>query len=305
MNRIRYLLTQEPKLGKEHIILRLPKKPFKPSCSGLNRLGLTPGSRNQSLDLRGISRLSNYSTGSYCHNEYNRKPFQSYFKNNMSTRSKLSSHHNQQFVPASGHNPRRSYVLSSTDNYIIKDSNLISQKLLEEGRSLLEMKSNVKAISLFDRAFHLDPGKLEALFYKAIALMDSNKYEEAIDTFLQVINKDSSAKVKTAYLLLAIAYKKNNQVELGIKILNDLLKKHKNNLKALMYKGKLLAEIGNWQEAKNTFDIAMKLNTSNIGTYLAIFDCEYHLKNYKTADELYNKILKFGESVPIKSIIKE
>jgi tetratricopeptide (TPR) repeat protein len=223
----------------------------------------------------------------------------------MSTRSKLSGHHNQQFLPASGNNLRRTYALSSTDNYTIKDSNLISQKLLEEGKSLLEMKSNVEAISLFNKAFHLDSGKFEALLYKAIALMDSNKFEEAIDTFLQVINKDSSEKVKTAYLLLAIAYKNNNQVELGIKVLDELLKKQKNNAKALIYKGKLLAEIGKWQEAKNTFDIAIKLNANNIGAYLALFDCEFHLKNYKAADGVYSRILNFDESIPIKSIIRE
>eukprot|EP00826_Nyctotherus_ovalis_P017687 TRINITY_DN15222_c0_g3_i1.p1 TRINITY_DN15222_c0_g3~~TRINITY_DN15222_c0_g3_i1.p1 ORF type:complete len:216 (-),score=32.66 TRINITY_DN15222_c0_g3_i1:15-638(-) len=170
MNRIKYVLTQDSKLSKEHLMLGLPQRSLRPSCPTANRPRLTPSSRNQSLDLKGMSRIGNYSTSSYYHSEHNRRSFQNYFKKNMSTRSKLSSqssHHNQ-FLSTSGHNLRRNYALSSTDSYPIKDSSILSQKLFEEGKSLLEMKNSIEAISLFDRAFQLDPAKVEALLYLSL-----------------------------------------------------------------------------------------------------------------------------------------
>ena len=174
---------------------------------------------------------------------------------------------------------------------------------MEQGKSMLEVKEFSRAITIFENAQKLDSENIDIVLYKSIALLNSDRASEAIGGFLQVIDKDKSERSKSAYLLLAIAYKKTNQPNLAIEILDKVIRIYKKYLKAFMLKGKLLIEQKKWVEAKKCFEEVGKINSNAEGYLLGIFDCEYHINNFKETISIYEKLIESNTNIPIKCIL--
>ncbi len=62
-----------------------------------------------------------------------------------------------------------------------------SDKLVEEGISLLYKGKNDEALSYFEKAIHYNPENFEAYFYKGNCLANKKKYREAIDEYSKAI----------------------------------------------------------------------------------------------------------------------
>jgi len=250
-------------------------------------------SRNESFDFSGVNKTFN--TSSFC-DDYGKQALYHNFKLNIN--SKRSSHF--------AHHTQKSTLVKHNNSYKLRNGSIATnnlqlyQRYMEEGKMALEKKEYENAQSLFVKASKINSSDVEPLLYKGIALMYGNKLQEAIQSFNLVIKGNSSENAKSAYILLAMINKRMGNTEGALIIVNEALEKYKSYYKALIYRGKLLAEKKNWSKAKEDFKMALRIEeTAN--NYWALFDCEYHLKNYKEAITAYYKAISLNKNVPNKS----
>ena len=98
-----------------------------------------------------------------------------------------------------------------------------SLSLVTKGKRLLILKQYDDAISYFDKAYRLNQRNTEAMLYKGIAMMDSNKTSKAIQIFKEITGNKQNLN-KSVYLMLGMAYMKSNNTEEALGALNSALK---------------------------------------------------------------------------------
>jgi tetratricopeptide (TPR) repeat protein len=159
--------------------------------------------------------------------------------------------------------------------YIVVYTLINKRKISKWIKGVEPVENDIKyqeSLDYFDKYVKSDPNDLLAWAGKAIALLNLNKYEEA----LECSNKSSD-------------------INLGI---NNFLNKKLINSIRLNVKGIVLSKLKRYEEALSYFDQALELRPSyysvlnNKGIALS------KLENYEEAINCYNKVLRFDPKYP-------
>jgi tetratricopeptide (TPR) repeat protein len=82
---------------------------------------------------------------------------------------------------------------------------------MKNGKAKLLQKNYSEAISTFQDVLEFSPQNYEAKFYLGLSFLDSDDVNQAIDFFNEVI-LNSRQQAPLAYILLSIAYKRQNNL---------------------------------------------------------------------------------------------
>ena len=134
-------------------------------------------------------------------------------------------------------------------NDFIKGKSL-SHELLTKGKVLLQDKEYSSAINLFTESFKLDNTNMDAKFYKAVSHLDSGSIQESIQEFQELLSI-SPAHSQLTHILLSIAYKRANDLQNALSVLDQCIGRHPEYPDAYLARGQayLLSE---------KFDVALK-----------------------------------------------
>lgn len=123
---------------------------------------------------------------------------------------------------------------------------------------LMDRTHNPRALQYFDNAIRVDPTNVEALHAKAYYLQNNDKIDEAIDIYKQIhlINP----QYPEAYLNIAILQLYRDSVDAAMKELTILKGIDPTNAAAWFYIGKAHQFNGEKEEAKASFEQALKLD---------------------------------------------
>ena len=206
------------------------------------------------------------------------------------------------FGPEKGVQRNKRYQFHTTQQLNKNTNEIKSSEILEQGKIALKKNEYENALSLFDQAYKLNAKNIEAILYKGIALMSTGMIQNAIKMFEFVILKNTKL-TSSAYILLAKAYKKTNNIDGSISALTSALTFNNGNYDALILRGNLYLSIRKWVEAKSDFQAAQNSLQDNYSIYLGLAECEDNLNNPKEALKLYNKALKLNPDLPIDKYI--
>ena len=168
--------------------------------------------------------------------------------------------------------------------------------MIEEGKKCLKSNEYKDAMTYFDQAYQLNSQNLDALLYKGIAQIKANMAESAIKTLECVISKQTKLN-STAYIILAKAYKRMNNVNAAISALTSGLKLNEKQYEAWVLRGELYVLLGKWEEGKSDFERALEFTNSSLAAHIGLANCEEHLNNHSKALSLYKKIVGMTENV--------
>jgi len=123
---------------------------------------------------------------------------------------------------------------------------------------LMDRTHNPRAIQYFDNAIRVDPKNVEALHAKAYYLQNNEKIDEAIDIYKQIHGLDP--QYPEAYLNIAILQLYRDSIDAAMKELNILKGIDPTNAAAWFYIGKAHQFRGEKEEAKASFEQALRLD---------------------------------------------
>jgi tetratricopeptide (TPR) repeat protein len=123
---------------------------------------------------------------------------------------------------------------------------------------LMDRTHNPRAIQYFDNAIRVDPKNVEALHAKAYYLQNNNKIDEAISIYKQI--HAINPQYPEAYLNIAILQLYRDSVDAAMKELTILKGIDPTNAAAWFYIGKAHQFKGEKEEAKASFEQALRLD---------------------------------------------
>ena len=88
----------------------------------------------------------------------------------------------------------------------------------------------------------------------------------------------------------------------GIFMLRDIIDKNPENTDALYYLGVLSLQTAQYENAAKRFNQIISIDSSDKRAYLQLGFSNYYLSEYKTADSLFNIVMKSGDSLLIKNL---
>jgi len=174
----------------------------------------------------------------------------------------------------------------------------------EKPKIALNRVKRESVMTYLNKKLKMNAKTVETMVYKGVELLNSNKVQEAIKVLSELITKYKFDKIKSVYILLAMAYNKNNQTDKAIEVLNEALKLYKNYIEAFIAKGNLLVDEKKWIEAKECFSAVIKIDKNIAASYLGLANCEYNLLRLKEADIAYSQAIHLGAIIPHEGNIK-
>ncbi len=120
---------------------------------------------------------------------------------------------------------------------------------------------------------------------------------------LVIDNKDVQNQVNENFSIeRAIELVEGDNPMEGIFMLRDIIDKNPENTDALYYLGVLSLQTSQYENAAKRFNQIISIDSSDKRAYLQLGFSNYYLSEYKTADSLFNIVMRSGDSLLIKDL---
>ncbi len=120
---------------------------------------------------------------------------------------------------------------------------------------------------------------------------------------LVIDNKDVQNQVNENFSIeRAIELVEGDNPMEGIFMLRDIIDKNPENTDALYYLGVLSLQTSQYENASKRFNQIIAIDSSDKRAYLQLGFSKYYLSEYKTADSLFNIVMRSGDSLLIKDL---
>jgi len=139
--------------------------------------------------------------------------------------------------------------------------------IISKIQSLTHMKGlHEGMMSLLDQAISLNPTKSNTYFYKAVFLLELEKYQDALVLLDKALNINPKDKY-TNYYKAQVLYKLNQKEE-AIKFCEKELQIVPSCPHSHLLKGKISYDLGRYSEAVPSLEESLKLDSTNLLAYL-------------------------------------
>ncbi|EGR32790.1 hypothetical protein IMG5_070720, partial [Ichthyophthirius multifiliis] len=179
---------------------------------------------------------------------------------------------------------------------IYKSENIKQNQFIIKGKELMKQGEFNQALLQFQEALINDPQLQEAQYLQAICYLQLEKFQKSIDLFSDLIEKQQDYR-RNIYLLVAICYKKINQLNAAIQILNKGIQYYPKYYDAYVYHGKLQVKTKRYEKAIIDFEMAIQLKPFCGLGYIGKADCLRHLKKFNEAIEIYSFTIKLDQNI--------
>ena len=126
---------------------------------------------------------------------------------------------------------------------------------------------------------------------QALDLFKKSSFNKAINLLNQIILEDK-VKDPMSFFLLGTSYLHERDLELAEKNLKISIDQNKNYYNSIHNLGVTLQLKGNFNEALDSFNKALKFKPKNLGTMNHIAECHERLKSFDDAKKYYNKVIE-------------
>ncbi|MGD9556346.1 MAG: tetratricopeptide repeat protein [Mangrovibacterium sp.] len=182
---------------------------------------------------------------------------------------------------------------------------LKSEMMLEEGKKALAENDFEKARRIYEDALILSPGNQDALFGKATVYYSTAKYDEA----LLILNKLDSIPASD---LKGAIYGMKGEIAKQEEKFDDAVENYRlsythsaNKVYPLLGLGGVNLKSGNYQDAINTFQEVLRIDSLNTDALLGQASSLRGLRRNKEAMEIYEKIASLKPDPDLSKAIKE
>lgn len=189
------------------------------------------------------------------------------------------------------------------NSYLLFNPNHLEAQLLK-AYCLLKNDEFKQAYSLFYKLYSFNPHSLPCLIGLAQFHIHNENAEEAEPLLMKGLFMGKDAYAKTEVIeLLAQLYLNNGDLKLALRTVNEAIDLLPFEHSSHFLHGTILMEIGNFIEAKRSFDIAIQLNKDSAETYRKRAKCwmmlnkiEFGLLDIKKAQKIELERCKFLEA---------
>jgi len=136
--------------------------------------------------------------------------------------------------------------------------------------------------------------KIKMLWNEGLEYLKSEKYEDAINNFEQIIKEDENDC--HCWINLCFCYREINNLNRAMECIDKAISIDNNNILALTNKGMLLESDYMYESAIEYFEKILKLNENDKDALFHLGSCYQGLSSYKKAINIYNKLLKNNEN---------
>ena len=203
-----------------------------------------------------------------------------------------------------------------------------SEVAYEFGKNAFEAGESDVAVAYFDECLKRDPDFCEALHFKALALMDLEKFDEAAETIDQAIALDEDnvelwtdkatildsiddalgaeecfKKAKKLdsndnHLLLSlnVFYFNHEKYNKALECINKAIKLYPDNVENYLAKAKFYYNIDDYENAEKYFDAAEELDPDNFELLMAHAVFYFSIDKYEKSIEYADKCLEVDEN---------
>jgi len=159
----------------------------------------------------------------------------------------------------------------------------------KRGAALNNFGENREALESFERAIELDPENADAWWGKGIPLFNLKKYREALESFERAIELDPESIM--AYIYLGYLFLIHDDIKNSSKSIKKALAINDKNGLALLLKGRIEIEKGNYDDAVDSFRKAIYGKLGDVRpllwiAYAKYLKIEYHLEGKKYQEEM-------------------
>ncbi|EGR34644.1 hypothetical protein IMG5_005100 [Ichthyophthirius multifiliis] len=192
-------------------------------------------------------------------------------------------------------------------------------EFFQKGKQLFKENNIEEALKCFNEALKEDQMMLESQYLLGVCFLSFNQYSKAIEQFCDLLEKNENFK-KNVFLLIAIAYKKTNEINAAIQIvkfffiylniniiykqLGKAIMQYPQYYDAYIYRGKLQVKMKRFEKAIQDFDIAIHLNPQCGLGYMGKGDCLRFSGQFSSAINLYTQALEKEEIIGQVAILK-
>lgn len=113
-----------------------------------------------------------------------------------------------------------------------------SEEAFESGKVFLSEQKYKEAIKVFSKSLSLNAGNYDALFYRAVASLDSGQPQKAINDLTELAEKCPDYR-KTMFIVLSIAYRRVNNFTGALNTLSKALQKYPRYIEAYIARGQI------------------------------------------------------------------
>ena len=168
----------------------------------------------------------------------------------------------------------------NTQIYLNRDQDYIrraKRKLtkLNSGEFIDFYKTNIRIIELCDKAIGLRKDNFEAYYIKAQALVNLEKYPQAIDEFVNALLIRDDVEV---WLAIANANRLNGDFSDAIDVYNSILKKYGESAKAIKGKAHTYFDMKEYAKCDEMFKQANSIEYLDEDSFKIWSECLKHLK---------------------------
>ena len=135
---------------------------------------------------------------------------------------------------------------------------LNSDHLFKEAKAAMLKKEYKEAIKKFTQSLKLNQQNRDAKFYRAISYLDIEQTRRAITELVDLIEQAPNYS-KTAYIVLSIAYRRENDLNNSVRVLSKATLKYPKYVEAFMARGKIYIFLKKWDKALYDFKAVINL----------------------------------------------
>lgn len=130
--------------------------------------------------------------------------------------------------------------------------------LIDQGDEEMQKGDFQKALAIYSEANYKTPNNTEVIFKMGFALVEQERYDEAIEAFYSALRLDDNNPA--IYQALASAYRKSGDLEKAKYNLDAALLINDTNPITYYNYGNLLVDMQNTEDAKEMYNKALELN---------------------------------------------
>ncbi len=166
-------------------------------------------------------------------------------------------------------------------------------EITKKGSPIYKENQIEQQIEEINENIEVNPKKIELYYLKIQLMISSGKINQTFKLFEDMIKNfpeyEKDIKVKKASVL-----KRNNEIEAGFKIINDLLKRDPNDVELLVYKAYWLQFLNNKEESINAIQSLIEQNPKKSTYYDTYGEILMYFEEYQNAINQFQKAIEIG-----------
>ncbi|KRX04632.1 hypothetical protein PPERSA_04447 [Pseudocohnilembus persalinus] len=180
-----------------------------------------------------------------------------------------------------------------------------AQQLLDESKEYFKQNNLEKAIQTLQLVINDESNNsLEGNYLLGVCYLGNNALEKAVEQFNIVTNQNPLYR-KNIYILSSIAYKKLDQIQNSLQMLDLAIQNYQNYYDAYIYRGKLHQKEKAYEKALSDFTEAINIQSDKALPFLHKADCYKFVVQYQKALEFYNQALKLDPNLKEQILAKK